>query len=229
MQEKEGRIMAGEIQLSYKHSANVYVLIRTKTGTIWNVSNSAFEVYATSSYSSYVISAVEQGTASSYYLATFPSAIVAGIYSVIAKERIGVSESETDPTIATGDLQWNGSGISQLSDLITSGTLSQFLPVRIAKGEMIQNFPFKLVSSTDHITPFTSGVVSGQISRNGGVFGVLQSGTVTEIGLGWYKVNFTSGDLNGNTIALSLNANGVSGGSADQRDFAFITQRVSGG
>ncbi len=38
----------------------------------------------------------------------------------------------------------------------------------------------------------------------------------------------TSGDLNANTVALVFTANGISGGTADQRDFAYILQRVSG-
>jgi hypothetical protein len=129
-----------------------------------------------------------------------------------------------------GDLEWNGTYVTPLSDLATSGQLGQIGPLRIARGTMLQNFQFKLVSSADHLTAFTSGVVSGQIARDGGTtFGPLQSGSFFEIGLGWYGLSaLTSGDLLANTAALVITANGISGGTSDQRDFAFVLQRTSG-
>jgi hypothetical protein len=93
---------------------------------------------------------------------------------------------------------------------------------------MVTNFPFKMVSSLDHVTPFVSGVVSGQISKDGGAFGPLASGIINEIGLGWYRTTLVSGDLLCNTAALSFSAVGISGGTADQRDFSLVLQRTSG-
>ncbi len=116
-----------------------------------------------------------------------------------------------------------------LNDLATSGQLSLVSPVKIFRGEQILKFPFKLVSSIDHATSFTSGVCSGQISRDGGTFGALQSGAFSEVGLGWYYVQaLTSGDLLANTASLVFTANGISGGTSDQRDFGFILQKSSG-
>lgn len=221
--------MANEIQLSYQTNKTVYALIRNRVGQIWSTSGTGgFEAYATANYADYVISLTEQGTASAYYAGNMPSTVPAGLYNLIGKNQIGGSPVETDATIAQGVEQWNGTVLLPLSDLATSGQISNFSPIRIARGQMLQNFPFKLVSSLDHITPFTSGVVSGQISRDGGAFGALQSGTVTEIGLGWYKVNLTSGDLLANTAALTFSAVGISGGNADQRDLSFTLQRTSG-
>ncbi len=221
--------MANEIQFSYASSKTAYYLVFNRVGQVWNVTNTAFESYVTASYSNYKITATEQGTASGMYFGNFPSAITAGIYSIVAHEQMGGGPLETDPKIALGDYQWNGVATLPLSDLATSGQIGQIAPIRIARGVMIQNFPFKMVSSADHITPFISGTISGQISRDGGLFGPLQSGAFTEVGLGWYKLQaLTSGDLLANTVALVFQGAGMSGGLADQRDFAFVTQKTSG-
>lgn len=224
--------MAGEIQFSGPRTgATCHVLIRNNVGQIWN--GSSFETYATANYATYVVTATEQGTASNFFIATFPSGISAGIYSVTAKQQLGGSPAETDSTVATGDIHWGGSALVPLSNLATSGQIGQHLPVKISRSVAVPNFQFKLVSSADHVTPFTSGVVSGQIARDGGSFGGLQSGLATagytEIGLGWYRVALTSGDLAANVAALNFQAVGISGGSADPRDFALLLQRVSGG
>lgn len=221
--------MSAEIQISYQSNKTCYFLIRNRIGQIWNTVDLAFQAYATLDYSEYKVALTQQGTASAFYTGDFPATIVAGVYSIVAKEQISGSPLETDPTIAVGDFQWNGSVTLPLSDLATSGQIGILSPMRIARGTMILNFPFKLVSSVDHITPFTSGVPSGQIRVDGGAFGPLQSGAFTEHGLGHYTLQaLTSGDLLGNTAALVISATGVSGGNADQRDFTFILNRSSG-
>ncbi len=94
---------------------------------------------------------------------------------------------------------------------------------------MIQNFPLYFRSSIDHVTPFVSGIISGQISRNGGAFGALQSGAYTELGLGFYALQaLTSGDTSAVTIALMFNAVGISGGTSDPLPLGIVTQHSSG-
>ena len=221
--------MAGEIQFSYSSGRTCYFLVRNRIGQVWSTNTSSFGTYATASYADYVISTTEQGSASGFYAGTFPSAIIPGVYSIVVKQQITGSPAETDLTVAVGDYQWNGTVTLPLSALATSGQLGQIGPIKIYRGEMVQNFPFKMVSAADHFTPFTSGVISGQISRDGGAFGALQSGAFTEIGKGWYSLlALTSGDLLANTVALTFSANGISGGAADQRDLALILQRTSG-
>lgn len=219
--------MANEVMFTFQSAKTMYFMVRNRVGQIWN--GSAFESYTTANYSTYVNTASEQGVASAYYTGNFPSGIPAGAYSIVAKQQLGGSAVESDPYIAEGDFQWNGVSPLPLSDLATSGQIGQLAPIRIARGNMVQSFPFKLVSAVDHITPLTSGICSGQISRDGSAFGPLQSGGFNEIGLGWYSVQaLTSGDLLCNTAALVFTANAVSGGPSDARDFGFITQRTSG-
>ena len=221
--------MANEVQFSFLSSRTAYFLVRNNVGQIWNTNTAAFEAYLTANFTKYTIASVEQGTASAYYAGSFPAALAAGVFSITAKQQLGGTALETDPTIGTGDFQWNGPAITPLSDLATSGLVGQFAPIRIYRGQMIQNFPFKLVSASDHITSFTSGVISGQVSRDGGSFGALQSGTFTEMGLGFYKLQaLTSGDLLANTVALTFTGTGISGGVADSRDFVLVLQKTSG-
>lgn len=223
--------MAGELQLSFSTGRTVYALIRSRTAQIWNTSGGtgAFENYNSSVYTSYSVSLTEQGTASAFYAGTFPSAIPAGIYSVTGKTQLAGSPAETDPTVAIGDLQWNGTVTLPLSDLSTSGQLGQLSPIRLARGTQIRNFPIYLVSAVDHVTPFTSGVVSGQIARDGGSFTAFQSGAFTEKGQGFYTLQAaTSGDLLGDTACMLFTAVGISGGAADPRPLTFLLQRSSG-
>lgn len=223
--------MSNEIKLSFTPAKTVYVFIINSTGQFWNTVTAAFEAYATANIGNYAVSLSALGTASSFYEGNFPTAITTGTYDIVAKQQLGGSVAESDPTIATEDGFGWGTASARVGfpDMATSGLLSLIAPVKVYRGEMVTNFPFKLVSSVDHVTPFTSGVVSGQVSQNGGAFGALQSGAFTEIGLGWYSLQaLTSGDLLANTIALVFTAAGISGGLADQRDFSFILQRVSG-
>jgi hypothetical protein len=123
---------------------------------------------------------------------------------------------------------WNGATVG-LADLATSGQIGLVSPMRLARGVGILNFPVYLKSSADHVTPFTSGVVSGQISRDNGSFGALQSGAITEIGLGHFNLfALTSGDLLANTVRLHFTATGISGGSSDPLPISLVLQRTSG-
>lgn len=223
--------MAGEIQFPFQTGKACYFLVRNRNGQVWNTSGTGgFESYQTANYSSYGISAVEQGDASQMYVGNFPSAIPAGVYGVVSKQRIAGSGVEGDPNIAGGEFQWNGTTQVPLSDLVTSGSLNQAALIRITRGTMVRNFPIYLKSAADHITPFTSGVVSGQISRDGGSFGPLESGAFTEMGLGWFNLQaLTSGDLLANSVALLFTAAGISGGgNADPLPLAIVMQRSSG-
>jgi len=224
--------MANEIQTPGTGTGRtIYATLHNRTsGYVWNTSGGtgAFESFVSGNWGNYQISLTEQGV-SNYYVGNMPAAIPAGVYDIQARQQVGGSAAQTDPHVAGGEVQWNGSAPLPLSDLATSGQLGLLSPIRLARGTMILNMPLYLRSSVDHITPFTSGVLSGQISRDGAAFGVLQSGAFTEIGQGWYKLAaLTSGDLLANTAALIFSANGISGGAADPLPLSFLLNRTSG-
>ncbi len=221
--------MAGELKaLTGRPGRTCYFLILDRNSLIWN--GSAFETYATGNYLNYDIAATEVGTNLGLYKATMPASISPGVYDIVMKEQTGVNPVEGDSPVAMQDsLQWGGTATLPLSDMATSGQVSNALPIRIARGVMLQNFPLYLKSAADHITPMVSGIVSGQIARDAGAFGPLQSGNITEVGLGYYNVNLTSGDLNATTVKLVFTGRQVSGGNSDPLPFSFILQRTSGG
>lgn len=220
--------MANEIQVSFQAGRTVYFLIRNAAGQVWN--GSTFETYATANYTTYDVAGSEQGTASAFYVGTFPATIAAGKYAVVAKSQVGAAPAEGDPTVGYGDVYWDGSAEVALSNLATSGQVGQFAPIRFARGHMIQNFGFYLRSTSDHVTPILSGVCSGQMQRdNGTSWGALQSGAFTNHGNGFYSVQaLTSGDLLCNTARLLFTANDASGGAADPVPLTLYTQKTSG-
>jgi hypothetical protein len=97
----------------------------------------------------------------------------------------------------------------------------------MARSEMVLNYPIYLVSAADHITPMTSGIVSGQIARDGGAFTTLQSGAFLEKGLGTYVTTLTSGDLDATIVRLVFTATNISGGTSDPLVERVVLQRSS--
>jgi hypothetical protein len=223
--------MAGELgSIGPGSGRTVYCLIfQTSTGKIWN--GSAFETYTNANYANYPVSLVEQG-GSNIYIGNMPGAIPAGTYGVVVVNQLAGSPAQTDQKIGNGNIEWNGTAPAALSDTLTSGGFSLAVTSKIPRGTQVLNFPFRLVSSTDHLSSLVSGIVSGQIFRDGGSFGGLQSGLSSagykEIGNGWYTCTLTSGDLLANTVGIQFLGVGVSGGTSDTRDIGLILQRTSG-
>lgn len=218
--------MSNEIQAHYNTGSTLYALIYNSVGQVR--SGTGFLAYSTAGYASYPVTMAELGTASRYYTGNMP-AVVPGVYGVVVKQQIAGSAAESDPEVADGNIEWDGTAVVPRSNVVLSGQLGQYLPMRLTRGVQVTNFPIYFKSSADHITPFTSGIYSGGISRDGGGFGVLQSGTFTEIGQGFAVVQaLTSGDLNANVVCLRFSAVGISGGAADPVPMAFILQRSSG-
>lgn len=220
--------MAGELfAATGRVGRTCYFLIRDRTSQFWN--GSSFETYAAANYATYDIAATEVGTNRGFYKGTFPSDIAAGVYDILMCEQQGGSPAETDPIVAQQDgYQWNGTVTMPLSDLTTSGQLSTALPIQMTRGVMKSHFHVHLVSQSDHITPFISGVLSGQILRDNGSYGPLQSGAFTEKGNGTYRFPLTSGDLDGEQVSLFITARGISGGQSDPWKATFVMQRRSG-
>jgi hypothetical protein len=110
--------MAGEIQLAHDATAEtLYAIVRNSVGQAWDTGASAFEAYATASLGDYDIALVEQGTASRYYVGTFPSAIAAGVYSVTVYVRAGGSPAEGDDIAGAGSIEWSGTAVIPLTNL----------------------------------------------------------------------------------------------------------------
>ena len=92
------------------------------------------------------------------------------------------------------------------------------LPVRMTKNVALANFTFLLVDSTDHVTGKTGVSVTAERAIDGGAFAACAN-AVTEIGVGYYKINLAASDLNGDVIQLKF-----TGAAADARGILIVTQ-----
>ena len=97
--------MAGILDLGGQTGRTIYFVIRNSSGQVWN--GAAFETFNASNWANYDVAATEQGT-SGYYTATFPAAITAGKYTILAHRQIGGSPATTDPVFGVGIYYWNG-------------------------------------------------------------------------------------------------------------------------
>lgn len=79
------------------------------------------------------------------------------------------------------------------------------------------NFEFKMVQSTDHLSPATGLTITAQRSIDNGAFSSCSNSPV-EVGNGIYSINLSASDLNGLVITLHFTATG-----ADTNDITIIT------
>lgn len=221
--------MAGEFKVPGPGAGSVvYVTIHGSGNSVWSTVGNAFEAFTSGNFANYDVALAEQGV-SNLFVGDMPAAVPAGVYDIPARRQATGTPLQTDQIIGGGQVDWNGSKSVPLADLATSGMLARYLPPRLTRGEMVLNFPISLVSDADNKSPFTSGTVSGQIRKDGGAWGALQSGAFTEKGLGSYDLQaLTSGDLNANAVSLYFTATSPAGGNAVPLRMSFLTQRVSG-
>ncbi len=92
------------------------------------------------------------------------------------------------------------------------------LPTGVAKNVALSNFMFKMVLTSDHITPATSKSVTVSLSGDGGAFSAATNTPATEVSNGWYKINLTQGEMNYLVIAVKCTAT-----ACDATDIMIIT------
>ena len=118
--------MANEIQVPYGVTGQtVYTIVRDSGGDVWN--GTAFETYTSGNVGDYDTAAIEQG-ASGFYISSFPGSISAGVYSVTARDRSGLTPAESDPVIAQGSFHWDGTAevdpFNHATDTVDVGKVS---------------------------------------------------------------------------------------------------------
>lgn len=97
----------------------------------------------------------------------------------------------------------NGTGTGEVS--LSSGAVA--IRSGLRKGVALANFPFQMTDSTDH-NPMTGLTVAVARSLDGsGTF--TSVGTATEMANGWYQIDLSSADTNGDTISLRMTATGA--------------------
>lgn len=106
--------MANELQLQtepIQADLSAGAVIRNAAGQVWNPANSAFEVFADASITTYAVTMAEQGTRSGYYVGDFPAGITqAGTYTVVVYDL-----DDTTDIIGAGEVTWHGSASSAVA------------------------------------------------------------------------------------------------------------------
>lgn len=120
----------------------------------------------------------------------------------------------TDNTYATLDVNYPSGSESFVCE-----------PVKIADGQIVVKknkvlaaFPFPMLDILNQ-NPTTGLTVTAQRSLDGGAFAACTN-PVTEIGNGFYKIDLSAADTNGDTIAFNFSAVG-----ADNSCITVVTQR----
>ncbi len=108
--------MAGEIQVAYGITAKtLYAIVHNSVAQVAQSTTSTFVSYVTANLANYTVAMTEQGTASGYYVGTFPTWITAGAYNVTVYVRAGGSAAEGDAVAGVGEIQWDGTAVLPLS------------------------------------------------------------------------------------------------------------------
>jgi hypothetical protein len=226
--------MSAEIAVSYRSGADLRVIVFSANSGSLAWAGLFFTNYAAGSLASFAIPPIASGGMAShggtFYYTDFPQGIPAGLYNVVLIDT-GLGSGKNNPGQGTGQIQWAGDAsgsrfVMPLSQVATSGLFANAFPTQLSRSFAVRNFPVYLKSSEDHFTPFTSGIVSGQIARDSGLFTALQSGQIVEVGHGFYNVmGLTSGDLDAGTAKMLFVARGVSGGWSDPLAYSLVLQR----
>jgi hypothetical protein len=75
------------------------------------------------------------------------------------------------------------------------------------KNTALNGFQFYMALSSDHLSPATGKTITATRSIDGGAFAACTN-NASEVGSGWYEINFSASDLNGTSIGLSFAASG---------------------
>lgn len=99
------------IQLLTAPTGTPYALVRNSVNQIWDDSGNSLVAYVTANLGLYDLPMTEQGTASRYFIVSFPTdtELIPGVYTIQIFDRLGGSPAETDTFLGLlDDFQWDG-------------------------------------------------------------------------------------------------------------------------
>ncbi len=161
------------------------------------------------------------GAASDPWLTSLPGAYGAGTAGKIVGDNVNATISSRSTyaggpvASVTGDVGGDvlGDVIGSVGSVLTPVSVD----VQIHKNQDLDNFTFPMFSSTTH--QLIAGLtVSSTVSIDGAAF-VATTNAVTDTGNGFYSLDLTAADLNGDVIALKFTASG-----ADDNPLTIVTQ-----
>ena len=128
---------------------------------------------------------------------------------VYATRPLGIIAAQDYAT--TNDITSLSNEIAEAEDNIIEDTtqIKGDLPIKLTKNTAFNNFKFYLVQSANPLLPATGLTVTCQRAIDDGAFANCTTATATEISGGWYRVNLSADDLNGDSIAFKFTAAGA--------------------
>ena len=129
----------------------------------------------------------------------------ATLAAIAALNDVGAPDIRAAVGLATGNLD------TQLA------AIASHLPEGIKKNQAFTNFAFKMVLESDHLSAATGLTVTATRAIDGGTFADCTN-SPTEMSNGFYKINLSAADLNGDFITLRFTA-----GTADTRTISLKT------
>ncbi len=111
--------------------------------------------------------------------------------------------------------------LAAVDDLTQAGGSGDLIAIKaglgVKKNAVFDNYTFLMVLNSDHVTPVTGLTVTGQRSLDNGGF-VAVSGTITEVGAGYYRFDALAADTNGDFCTWKF-----SSATADDAGTTFLT------
>lgn len=121
------------------------------------------------------------------------------LYEVVAVNPRSANSYITGVNALAPPTRWNAQLIDANGNVALAGAPK--------KNTALAGFQFFLSNTVDH-SPATGKTVTALRSIDGGAFAACTN-SAAEIANGWYKIDLSASDMNGNVIALQFSATGV--------------------
>ncbi len=115
-----------------------------------------------------------------------------GAYGVDVVPNIAAEGFEWDTGEVAGKIEFAAEDISHVEEF----------PIGVA----VDNFPVKMLDSSDHVTPLAGETVTGTIAVDGGAPVALAFGAGTDVGAGLYWFDLTAAEMNALKIVLEFSS-----------------------
>lgn len=127
--------------------------------------------------------------------------------------------AEMQPKLPTNNIMGSGVKTDLDDEILAIKAKTDNMPEGIPKNQAYNDFHFFMADVADNITGKTGLAITSQRAIDGGSFAATTN-SATEISLGFYKINLSAADLNGDTISFVFSG----GVTANDREITIKTQ-----
>ncbi len=99
-------------------------------------------------------------------------------------------------------------GVSVVGEVIGHVSIGARTISGIRNNAALNNFEFEMIDSADHFSPKTGLTITAERSIDGGAYAACAN-AAAEVGVGTYKINLATTDLNGDLVTFKFTAAGA--------------------